>query len=344
MRVAMYYSNSDVRLEELPIPRIGPGEILVKVIACGICGSDVLEWYRIKTAPRVLGHEIGGVVEEVGEGVDTFKEGDRVFVSHHVPCNTCRCCLKGHHTACDTLHHTNFDPGGFAEYVRVPALNVDRGTFLLPEEMSFEDSVFVEPLACVVRGQRLSGIQPGDTVLVLGSGIAGILHIQMARIAGAARIIATDIHPFRIDAARRFGADLSLSGQENVAERLRQFNNGALADRVILCTGAKPAISQALSCVERGGTLLFFAVPPPGEDVPMPMGRFWRDEVTVRTSYAAAPSDIAVSIELIRSQRVDTRGMITHRLPLSEAQRGFELVARAADSLKVIIYPHMGSS
>ncbi len=344
MRVAMYYSNSDIRIEELPVPEIGPGEILVKVIASGICGSDVLEWYRKKTAPRVLGHEIGGVVEQVGDGVDNFKKGDRVFVTHHVPCNTCRYCLKGHHTACETLHKTNFDPGGFAEYIRVPRINVDRGTFLLPLEMSFEDSVFIEPLACVVRGERLSGIQPGDTVLVLGSGIAGILHIQMARNLGASRIIATDINPYRMDAARRFGADLVLSGADDVAEKIRAFNGGALADRVILCTGAGSAISQALSCVDRGGTLLFFAVPPPDEDVRMPMGRFWRDEVTVRTSYAAAPADIAVSMELIRSRRINTRDMITHRLPLDEAQRGFELVSKAAESLKVILYPHTMST
>ena len=127
MRVAMYYNNNDVRLEEMPKPKIGPGELLIKAIACGICGSDVMEWYRVKKTPRVLGHEMTGEIVEVGEGVNQYKVGDRVFVSHHVPCNTCRYCLSGHHTACETLHTTNFDPGGFAEYIRVPRINVDRG-------------------------------------------------------------------------------------------------------------------------------------------------------------------------------------------------------------------------
>ena len=181
MRVAMYYNNKDVRLEEMPKPQIGASELLVKVIASGVCGSDVMEWYRIKQAPRVLGHEIAGEVVEVGNAVKQSKVGDRVFVSHHVPCNTCRYCLSGNHTVCETLHTTNFDPGGFAEYLRVPQINVDRGVFRLPDEMTFEDAVFIEPLACVARAQRLARLQPGQAVLVLGSGISGLLHIALAR-------------------------------------------------------------------------------------------------------------------------------------------------------------------
>ncbi|MFB3926083.1 MAG: alcohol dehydrogenase catalytic domain-containing protein, partial [Syntrophales bacterium] len=181
MRVAMYYNNRDVRLEEMPIPRIGPGEILVRVLASGICGSDIMEWYRIKKAPLVLGHEIAGEVVETGEGVESYRAGDRVFVSHHIPCNTCHYCLRGHHTACETLHTTNYDPGGFAEYIRVPRLNVDRGVFLLQEGISMEQGVFIEPLACVIRGQRIARLQPGQSVLILGSGISGLLHLLAAK-------------------------------------------------------------------------------------------------------------------------------------------------------------------
>jgi len=197
MRVAMYYNNKDIRIEEMPIPRIGPGELLLRIEASGICGSDVMEWYRIKRAPLVLGHEIAGEVVEVGEGVDRYNKGDRVVASHHVPCNTCRYCLSGHHTVCDTLRRTNFDPGGFAEYVRLPAINADRGVYLIPDEVSFEEATFTEPLACVLRGQRIAGLQPGDTVLVIGSGIAGLLHIQLARATGAGRVVATDVSEAR---------------------------------------------------------------------------------------------------------------------------------------------------
>ena len=177
MRVAMYYSNNDVRLEEMPTPQIGSGELLVKVHASGICGSDVMEWYRIEKAPLVLGHEIAGEVAAVGDGVEGYKEGDRITAAHHVPCNTCHYCLSGHHTVCDTLRQTNFDPGGFAEYVRLPAINVACGVFPLPDEVSYEEATFTEPLACVLRGQRMAGMQSGCSVLVIGSGIAGLLHV-----------------------------------------------------------------------------------------------------------------------------------------------------------------------
>src|SRR3989442_1519511 len=176
MRAAMYYANDDVRIVELPKPRIGPGEILVRVKASGICGSDVMEWYRKPKAPPVLGHEIAAEVVEVGAGVDAAKVGDRVFVSHHVPCGSCRYCRAGHETVCDTLRTTSFDPGGFAEYVRVPPINVKHGVFPLPREISDDEGTFIEPLACVIRGQRLAGFRPGSTLLVLGSGVAGGSH------------------------------------------------------------------------------------------------------------------------------------------------------------------------
>jgi L-iditol 2-dehydrogenase len=338
MRAAVYYRNSDVRVEMRPRPQIGAGEILVKSMACGVCGSDVLEWYRIKKAPIVLGHEMAGEVVEAGEGVDRFKTGDRVFVSHHVPCNTCRLCLSGHHTACETLHTTNFDPGGFAEFVRVPPINVDRGVFRLPDSMSYDEATYIEPLACVVRGQRAISIDPGSTVLVLGSGISGALHIVLARRFGAGRIIATDVNPFRMDLARKLGADHVLPATADVPAEVRKVNDGWLADRVILCTGAEQAVGQALSSVERGGTVLFFAVPT--GDITVPINELWRNDVTLTTSYAGAPADLWQAIELLRSGAVPTDLMTTDRLPLAETQKGFRLVAEAADSLKVIIRPN----
>ncbi|MGB2876915.1 MAG: alcohol dehydrogenase catalytic domain-containing protein, partial [Dehalococcoidales bacterium] len=156
MRAAVWYNNRDIRIEEMPVPKIGPGELLLRVEASGICGSDVMEWYRLDKAPLILGHEVGAQVVEVGSGVENFKEGDCVSAAHHVPCNTCYYCLRGHHTMCDTLRKTNFDPGGFAEYVRLPAINVERGVFRLPDEMSYEEATFIEPLACVLRGQRIA--------------------------------------------------------------------------------------------------------------------------------------------------------------------------------------------
>jgi L-iditol 2-dehydrogenase len=340
MRVAMWYNNRDIRVEEVPVPRIGPGELLVRVEASGICGSDVMEWYRRDKAPLVLGHEIGGQVAEVGEGIQKYKEGDRVSAAHHVPCNTCYYCLRGHHTMCDTLRKTNFEPGGFAEYVRLPAINVDRGVFPLPEGMSYEEATFIEPLACILRGQRAADIKPGDSVLIIGSGIAGLLHLQLARRLGARRIITTDINRFRLDAAKKFGADVALNAREYSPDRLREVNDGYLADLVIVCAGATSAISQALQSVERGGTVLLFAPTDPGVSIPMQLNEvFWRTDVTLTTSYGASPSDYQTALDIIRAGTIPVRQMITHRLPLAEVVRGFQLVVEAGASIKVIIEP-----
>jgi len=344
MRVAVYYSNRDVRLEERPQPQIGPGELLVQVRASGICGSDVLEWYRIKQAPRVLGHEIAGDIVQVGEGVTGSKVGDRVFVSHHVPCNTCHYCLNDQHTVCETLHTTNYDPGGFSEFIRVPRLQTDRGTFVLPAEMSDEEGVFIEPLACVVRGQRKAGVRQGQTVLILGSGLSGLLHLALARASGLTRIITTDVNEFRLNLARRLGATAAVSARDDIPARVREFNEGRLADLVIVCTGAFPAFTQALQAVDRGGTVLCFATAEPGQDLPVPINAFWRNGVTLLPSYACNPAEIKLAIELIRAKKIPVPELITHRLPLSETGKGFQLVAEAGDSMKVIIRPcGMGS-
>ena len=339
MRVAVYYSNNDVRLEERPRPVIGPGELLVKVWASGICGSDVMEWYRAKHAPCILGHEIGGEVAQVGEGVEVIAPGDRVFVSHHVPCNMCSYCLDDHHSVCETLRTTNFDPGGFSEYVRVPAINVTNGTYRLPDDMDYDEAVFLEPLGCVFRGQRKAGVKAGDTVLILGSGLTGLLHVKLAQALGAGRIIATDVLEERRKAAEQAGECATCDALGDVAGYVREHNKGQLADVVIVATGAPPALAQAFDCVDRGGTILFFAPTDPDHRLPMPFNDLWKDEVTMVTSYAASPRDLNAAMELIRSGRVTVKELITHRLPLERAQEGFSLVANPVDSLKVIIEP-----
>jgi len=339
MRVATYYNNKDIRIEEREIPRISPDELLVKVWASGICGSDVLEWYRVPKAPLVLGHEIAGEIVGAGDAVKEWKPGQRVFVSHHVPCNMCRYCLDDHHSCCDTLASTNFDPGGFAEYLRVPAINVSNGVYALPEGMSYEQGVFIEPLACVFRGQRHAGWKPGMRVLVIGSGIAGLLHVRLARATGAARIIAVDVNPHRIDAAVRCGADAAFMSSGDLTAPVKDANDGRLPDLVIVSTGAPAAVEHAFSLVDRGGTILFFAPSDPGASIRMPFNDIWRKEVTTTTSYAGSPKDIAAAIELIASGRVPVTDMISHRLPLEKTCEGFGVVAGAADSIKVVIEP-----
>lgn len=339
MRVAMYYNNNDVRLQEIPKPVIGPGELLVKMKACGVCGSDVMEWYRIKKAPLVLGHEVTGEVSEIGEGVKNYKIGDRVFVSHHVPCNTCRYCLNGNHTACETLHTTNFFPGGFSEYIRVPSLNVDRGVLILPENISFEEGTFIEPLACVVRAQRMAGLKPAQSVLILGSGISGLLHLLLARSLGAGKIILTDINEYRLDFARRLGADAGLDARGDIAGKARDINDNRLFDLVIVCAGALSAFNQGLQSIDRAGTILCFAPTGPGVKLEVPVNEFWRNNIKIMHSYGSSPYDAAVAMELLRCARVPVKEMISHKFDLAGAGMGFKLTAEAKESMKVIIEP-----
>lgn len=340
MRVAVYYRNKDVRIEERPRPIVAHNEVLVKVVASGICGSDVMEWYRVKKAPSVLGHEIAGEIVEVGRDVRRYEIGDRVFVSHHVPCNECRYCRVGYHTVCDTLRSTNFDPGGFAEFVRVPEINVRYGLFVLPDEISFEEGTFVEPLGCVVRGQRFARVKPGESVLVIGSGISGLLHIQLARAQRAKKVIATDIKDYRLKAAQRFGADQVIDGREDVVTLVKDANEGQLVDCVIVCTAALPAFDQAFQLVDRAGTVLLFAPTEPGIDVPMPLYDLYFKGARIVFSYAAVNEDITEAMELIRTKKVLVKDMITHRFGLGDIQKGFDLVSDADESIKVIVEPH----
>ncbi len=339
MRVALYYSNKDIRIEDLPRPKIGPGELLIRVEASGICGSDVMEWYRIGRTPLILGHEISGVIEETGEGVN-YKKGQRVSCAHHVPCGKCHYCFSGHETVCDTLRKTNFDPGGFAEYLRLPKINVDYGVYPLPDDVSFEEGTFVEPLACVMRGQRLGGMRPGQTVLVVGSGIAGLLHIQLAKLLGAAHVIATDILDYRIQAAKKLGADISVQAREYSPDIIKGINDGRLADLVIVSTGAPQAIRQALESVERGGSVLCFAPTVKDAKIDIPFNAlFWRNEITLTSSYAANPGEYREALGIIGRHKLNIADMITHRLGLEETGLGFKLVAEAKESIKVIVYP-----
>jgi L-iditol 2-dehydrogenase len=336
MKVAVYYNNNDIRIQEQSVPEIHKDEILVKMRASGICGTDVMEWYRIKKAPRVLGHEMAGEVIEVGENVKKFKKGDRVFVSHHVPCYTCHHCVLGNYTACETLHTGNYDPGGFAEFIRIPAINVKYGTLLLPRKVTFEEASMIEPLGCVIAGQNFVNLKKGHSVLVIGSGISGLLHIKLAKTKGAF-IIATDIDNYRLSKASEFGADQVINAHEYSIEELKRKNNNQLADIVIVCTAAEKAVKDAILSVERKGKVLFFAVPK--SDITIPSQEFWRDEITVTFSYGAGPDDLKEALSLINRGRINVSSMITHKIALSDIQRGFRIVSDAKDSLKVVIVP-----
>lgn len=363
MRIALWYNNRDIRLTEVPTPQPGPKEMLVKVMSCGICGSDIVEWYRLPRAPLVQGHELGAEVVEVGEGVTAYRPGDRVMIAPKVPCGTCHYCRRDHHPVCPNIKVRL--PGGYAEYILVPPELLESGTYRLPDGVSYDMSTFVEPLACVVRSQKLAGVKQGLTVLVLGCGMSGLLQVKLAKNQGCL-VVATDVNPARLALAKQSGADVVVDATKDpardtdpnvapdtardaardaaqvatadVAARLIA-ETGRKADVVILCTSAMHAIAQAWRCVDKGGAVVFFAVPGPEKQVTIPLNEFWTQEIRVLTSYYCGPPDIVAALKLIATRTIEVENLITHRLPLAEIARGFQLVLDARESVKVIIRP-----
>ena len=335
MKVSMWFNNNDIRVEEVPTPSPGPGEMLVKVISCGICGSDLVEWYRLPRAPLVQGHEVGVEVVETGEGVARYKKGERLFIAPKVPCLKCSYCLKGHYPQCSAVKDRL--PGGFAEYILVPKELVRHGCYLLPDNVSYDQATFIEPLACVVRAQRLASIEEGQTILILGSGMSGLLHIKLAKKQGC-QVIATDINEKRLELAKMYGADQVINADSDILEQMIHFN-GKKADVVIVTTSAMPAMKQAWETVDMGGVVVLFAVPGPDQDVVVPVNDFWRKEIRIITSYYCGPPDIDEALDVIAKGDIIVDDLITHRLPLKDTAKGFNMLLEGAGALKIIVKP-----
>ena len=336
MNVAEYYSNSDIRIKRISRPLIKEKEILVKMQACGICGTDVMEWYRKSSVPKVLGHEMSGTIVEIGNQVKGFKVSDRVFVSHHVPCFGCYYCDKEQYSACNSLHTGNFFPGGFSEYIRIPEENVKYGTFVLPKAMTYEEATMIEPMACAVAGQNSLNIKKDETVIILGSGISGLSHIQLAKNKGAT-VIATDISTYRIETAIHFGANYGLDAGKINIDQIKKINAGRLADKVIVCSGSMSAVEDSFKYVDKKGEILFFAVP--SNNISLPSTELWRNEISLYFSYGAATDDIQATISLYKENKINFKDMITHQFPLSKITEGFKLVEQAQESIKVVVNP-----
>ena len=336
MKAAYWYNNKDIRIEEIPTPKPKQKEMLVKVISCGICGSDIVEWYRLPRAPLVQGHEIGAQVAAVGKSVKKYKPGDRVFIAPKVPCMKCYYCKNGHYPQCSEVKERL--PGGFAEYILVPEILIENGTYLLPDNINFDQSTFIEPLACVVRDQRLAGVKKGQTVLVIGCGMSGLLNAKLARTKGC-KIIAADINKTKLEIAGKMGADMTINAADNIAKRLVE-KNGKKADVIFLCASADAAVEQAWQCVDKGGVIVLFAVPGPDKKVVVPVNDFWMKEITILTSYYCGPPDLIEAMKLIEWHTVTVDDLITHRLPLTDIVKGFQLVTDGRKSIKVIIKPN----
>ncbi|WP_369017899.1 alcohol dehydrogenase catalytic domain-containing protein [Thermatribacter velox] len=338
MKVLRYYDRHTLKMEDWPVPDIGEDEVLVETRACGICASDILDWYREPKAPTFLGHEPAGVIVKTGSSVQNLKVGDRVFVHHHVPCFVCRYCRAGEFSMCPDFRASHIYPGGFAEFIKVPGENVRKGLLLLPENVSFVEATLVEPLACCIQAFKRSLFKRGDTVLVVGAGFNGLALTQLARIYGAGAVLVSEPDPFRRELAFSLGVDAVIDpNQEDVAEVLKEQNKGYLADVVFVTPPFPKAIEGAINCLERGGRLLLYAPSQPGEKVSLEINSFYFSHLTIRASYSASPLDTREALSLLEKGLIKTDLLINCVLPFSQFQEAFWKVRNDKKVIKCVL-------
>jgi len=354
MKVARLYDIGDIRIEEQPLPHVGPGDALVKTAACGICTSDILPWYARRKAPLVPGHEPVGIIVEVGRRVSGFRVGDRVFVHHHAPCLTCKHCRRGDHSLCETWRRSKIIPGGIAEYFVVPEGNLATDTLLLPDSVSFQDGVLIEPTACVVKSLRRAGLRaatsldagdgaPGppisSSLLVIGLGIMGQLHVLVGRAWGAHPIIGVEKIPQRAQLGKELGCDAVFDPlSESVVEGVREITRGELADIVIVGPGTKDAVTLGLACAGRGSRVILFTPLPPGETVAIEPFHLYMNEIRLLPSYSCGPQETRQALELIAAGTVTAQQLRLHTFPIEQTAEAFRAMAEARIVKAVITF------
>jgi len=346
MTAAVYRGVNDVRLEEVPVPEIGPGELLVRVHTCGICGTDLK---KISTgshsAPRIFGHETSGVIVKVGEDVRKFSAGERVVLFHHIPCGECYYCRQKTFAQCATYKKVGctagFEPsgGGFAEYVRVMDWIVEKGTVRIPDGISFEQACFVEPVNTCIKGIETLRLRAGETVLVMGQGPIGLILATLAKRAGV-RVITSDLHPARLTIANSFGLKLTVDASKaDAGQAVREMTEGRGADAVILAVGGNSLIRPAIDATRPGGRVLLFAQTVRGE-VAIDPAAVCVDEKTLLGSYSASVDLQEESVRFVMNREMDLERLISHRFPLESGVEALKLAAHPQpDSMKIVIQP-----
>ena len=341
MKVARLYAWGDVRVEEAPIPEPGAGEIVVRIEACGLCGSDALTWYVERKAPVVLGHEPAGVITAVGDGVINVKAGDRVFVHHHAPCMECEQCRRRLWSNCEQWRINALVPGGFAQYALVRAASVQRDTLPLPPGMSYDTATFIEPVACCLRAvQRHGNLQQGDTVFVVGLGAMGLLMVQLARVLGAGTIIGADFMGERRERGLLFGAHFTFDPRDaQQSGRYRDIVRGRGADVVVVCPGDARALQTGLDAAAPGARVVCFTPMPPAQRTSIDLSELYFKEISVHQSYSCGPDETRAALELLRSGDVEIESLITHREGLEGVAAALERAKGKGDGIKTIILP-----
>lgn len=340
MKAAVTHTFGETRVEEVPRPRPGPGEAVIEVEACGVCSGEGVPWYVNRKVPIVLGHEVVGRISEVGEGVDPARVGERVFAHHHVPCGECHPCRRGHPSSCRLFRETALDPGGYAEYLRVPRENFQRDTPTIPPGIALEEAVFLEPVACSVRAFRRLRLRKGESLALVGLGSMGLLNLRLARRLGASPIIGSDFFPERREIAARTGADLVIDpAVQDLRKEVEAITDGHGADRVIVGPGTAEALQAALAVAGPGGTVLQYTPTPRDDPLQIDTYRFYFDELTLIASYSAGPQDTREALDIISEGEVHLADLVTGRFGLDGVDEAMKLIGKGGPHLKSVIYP-----
>ncbi|WP_158780639.1 zinc-dependent dehydrogenase [Pantoea sp. BAV 3049] len=340
MKASVYYAKGDIRYEEVALPDIGEGDLLIKMKACGLCGTDIHKaQHQTVTGPVVLGHEVAGEVVKAGHNVQGFKPGDRIITAIHVPCFTCHYCDRGHFTLCDQFKKTHIEPGGFAEYIRLPELHVKHLTHRISEKLSWEKASLIEPVGCCLHGLKSANIHPQDTVLVMGGGTIGLLSAQLARLKGAAKVIVTDISPFKLASSKKLGVDHAInSAQEDVVARVAEITQGLGVDVVVIAAGISSLLTEAVSLLRRGGRVIVFSPFDHNSEIKVDASRFFKDEISIVGTYSLSPYEMKEALDIIENNKINVDDIITHRWPLSGLAEAIGFAANPANEvIKVIM-------
>ena len=329
-----------VAVKDVPIPKLAAGDILVRMEASGICGTD-LEKIEGQLGPGgILGHEVSGTVEKVADNVTEHKPGERVVAHHHVPCYQCPDCSNGNYTLCNEFKKTNIDPCGFTEYFRVPQYNVSRGAVIpLPPELSFQEGAMIEPASCCIRAIRRANIKQGDNILVVGLGPTGLTQIQLLRHATTAKIIGSDIVEARLRLGKKLGADETINAlKEDVQAHIGNITKDGV-DLAIVSTGNEKALSQAFSSVRKGGRILLFGAPSHGASYQLNVSELFSRQITLLSSYSCVEAEMEEAIRLVSEKRLDLKSLITDRFKIRDAEKAMEFAKTSKTAIKTIILP-----
>ena len=334
----MYYGKEDIRTEEMATPEINEDEVLVEMKACGICGSDLMDWYLKSRAPLVLGHEPAGVIAKKGLSVKNFNVDDKVFVHHHVACMTCHYCIHGDYTLCEQFHKTHIEPGGFGEYFKVPAPNLQIDTLKVPETMSFEEATFIEPVGCCIRALKKCNIQTGDSLAIIGVGAVGIIHVALSKVFGAEKTLVSDLIDYRLNVAKQYGADITINPvKEDLDAVVKAETDGKGVDIAVVTAPSLEAYKAGLSVCRKGGKLCVFAPIEPGKYLQISPKELFFSEIQIIPSYSTSHLETRTALKLIKSGRMNVKRLITHRFKLADVTKAFKTASESKESLKVIV-------